>query len=394
MCAMPLAPPVSAASKLAHVGESVFARMSALAQACGAINLAQGFADFDPPAALIESLSQAIKVSGHHQYAPSAGVPALREAIAQQVRQGSGVCPDPQAEVTVTVGATQALWTAITTWVQRDDEVIVFTPCYDSYLAAIEAQGARAICVDLGADVGADSGVDWAQVAACVNARTRMVIVNTPHNPTGAVWSAQDWQELAKVLERSSAVVLSDEVYEHLCFDEREHVSAWSVDALRPRCVVVNSFGKSLHVTGWKLGYCVASAPLMAAFRRVHQFVVFSVHTPTQQAMAAYVQQHQEFGQQARLLYQGKRDIVRQTLAGSRFELLPCQGSFFQCVGFRRISQDSDEAFAQWLAREHGVASIPLSAFYPDGRDRGIIRLCFAKSAPVLGEALQRLLAV
>jgi methionine aminotransferase len=314
----------------------------------------------------------------------------LREAIAAQAERLHGTRYDPGSEVTVTAGATQGLFTAIAALVHPGDEVIVFAPVYDSYIPAIELQGARAIVADLPAPAFRP---DWAAVRALLTPRTRVIVINSPHNPTGTVWPPEDLQALAELVQGTDIVVLSDEVYEHMVYDGARHHSVASVPALAERSVVVSSFGKTCHITGWKVGFVLAPRELMAEFRKVHQYVVFTVHAPSQVALATFMQQA---GWHAQLLalYQGKRDIFRQALAASRFELLPCQGTYFQCVRYAAISESGDRAFAQWLTREHGVAAIPVSAFYPDGRDPGIVRFCFAKSADTLGRALERLLAL
>lgn len=373
-------------SRLPTVGTTIFTVMSALAQECGAINLSQGFPDFDAPAELLDALDAAAR-AGHNQYAPMAGMPVLREAIAAKVEALYGAQYDVASEVTVTAGATQAIFTAIAALVHPGDEVIVFTPAYDSYAPSVELQGGRVVYAEL---LAPSYRPDWAAVKALVTPRTRMVIVNSPHNPTGSVWTADDVAALADVVQGTGIVVLSDEVYEHMVYDGVRHESVMRHPELLQRSIVVSSFGKTCHATGWKVAYALAPRELMAEFRKAHQFIVFTVHTPSQVALAEFMKKPGWYAQLL-ALYQGKRDIFRQALAGSRFELLPCEGTYFQCVKYAAISDEGDRAFAERLTREHGVAAIPVSAFYPDGRDHGVIRFCFAKSADTLGRALERL---
>ncbi|TDP83018.1 2-keto-4-methylthiobutyrate aminotransferase [Aquabacterium commune] len=373
-------------SRLPTVGTTIFTVMSALAQECGAINLSQGFPDFDAPAELLDALDAAAR-AGHNQYAPMAGMPVLREAIAAKVEALYGAQYDVASEVTVTAGATQAIFTAIAALVHPGDEVIVFAPAYDSYAPSVELQGGRVVHAEL---LAPTYRPDWAAVKALVTPRTRMVIVNSPHNPTGSVWTADDVAALADVVQGTGIVVLSDEVYEHMVYDGVRHESVMRHPELLQRSIVVSSFGKTCHATGWKVAYALAPRELMAEFRKAHQFIVFTVHTPSQVALAEFMKKPGWYAQLL-ALYQGKRDIFRQALAGSRFELLPCEGTYFQCVKYGAISDEGDRAFAERLAREHGVAAIPVSAFYPDGRDHGVIRFCFAKSADTLGRALERL---
>ena len=373
-------------SRLPAVGTTIFTVMSALAQEHGAINLAQGFPDFEPPAELLNLLEQAAR-SGHNQYAPMTGMPVLREAIAAKVEQLHGAKYDVAHEVTVTAGATQALFTAIAALVHPGDEVIAFTPVYDSYAPSVELQGGKVVYADLAPPAYRP---DWAAVAALVTPRTRMIIVNSPHNPTGSVWTPEDLQALADIVRGTDIVVLSDEVYEHMVYDGARHESVMRHPELIERSVVVSSFGKTYHVTGWKVAYALAPRELMAEFRKAHQFIVFTVHTPSQVALAEFMARP-GWHEQLLALYQGKRDIFRQALSGSRFEPLPCQGTYFQCVKYAAISDEGDRAFAERLTREHGVAAIPVSAFYPDGRDHGVIRFCFAKSADTLSRALEKL---
>jgi methionine aminotransferase len=374
-------------SRLPHVGTTIFSVMSALAQQYGAINLSQGFPDFDAPAELLSLLEQATR-AGHNQYAPMPGAPVLREAIASKVQALYGAAYDVNTEITVTAGATQAIFTAVAAMVHPGDEVIVFTPVYDSYGPSIELQGGKVVYADLTLP---DYRPDWAKVKTLITPRTRMIIINSPHNPTGTVWTADDMTALQALVKDTDIVIVSDEVYEHMVFDQARHESVLRYPALAERSFVVSSFGKTYHITGWKVAYCLAPHELMAEFRKAHQFIVFTVHAPSQYALAEFMGRPGWYDQ-LKALYQGKRDIFRQALGGSRFELLPCEGTYFQCVKYGSISDEGDRAFVERLTREHGVAAIPVSAFYPGGDDHGVIRFCFAKSAATLETALERLI--
>lgn len=374
-------------SRLPEVGTTIFSVMSALAQQHGALNLSQGFPDFDAPAELLSLLDQHAR-AGHNQYAPMTGVPVLREAIAAKVSTLYGAQYDVDAEITVTAGATQAIFTAVAALVHPGDEVIVFTPVYDSYAPSVELQGGKVVYAHLTLP---DYRPDWDEVARLITPRTRMIILNSPHNPTGTVWTAEDMAQLEALVKDTDIVLLSDEVYEHMVLDQARHESVLRYPGLAERSLVVSSFGKTYHITGWKVAYCLAPRELMAEFRKAHQFIVFTVHAPSQYALADFMKKPGWYDQ-LKALYQGKRDIFRQALAGSRFELLPCQGTYFQCVKYAAISDEGDRAFVERLTRDHGVAAIPVSAFYPDGADHGVIRFCFAKSAATLEQALERLI--
>ncbi len=374
-------------SRLPEVGTTIFSVMSALASEHGALNLSQGFPDFDAPAELLSLLDQHAR-AGHNQYAPMTGVPVLREAIAAKVSTLYGAQYDVDAEITVTAGATQAIFTAVAALVHPGDEVIVFTPVYDSYAPSVELQGGKVVYAHLTLP---DYRPDWDEVARLITPRTRMIILNSPHNPTGTVWTAEDMAQLEALVKDTDIVLLSDEVYEHMVFDQARHESVLRYPGLAERSLVVSSFGKTYHITGWKVAYCLAPRELMAEFRKAHQFIVFTVHAPSQYALADFMKKPGWYDQ-LKALYQGKRDIFRQALAGSRFELLPCQGTYFQCVKYAAISDEGDRAFVERLTRDHGVAAIPVSAFYPDGADHGVIRFCFAKSAATLEQALERLI--
>ncbi|QCO68775.1 pyridoxal phosphate-dependent aminotransferase [Luteimonas yindakuii] len=376
-------------SKLPKVGTTIFSTMSQLAAEYGAVNLGQGFPDFEVPARLVDELERAMR-AGHNQYAPMTGIPALRTAIANKTERVYGHRPDADSEVTVTSGATEALFNAIHAVVRAGDEVIVLDPAYDSYDPAIELAGARAVHVALDPRSFA---VDWAAVRAAVTPRTRMLIVNTPHNPSGAMFSAGDIDALQALLDDHPGIrLLSDEVYEHIVFDGARHESALRHPALRERAFVVSSFGKTYHCTGWKLGYCIAPPALSAEFRKVHQYNVFCTFAPAQHAFAAMLDAEPEHYEQLGAFYEAKRDRFREQLSGTRLQPLPVAGGYFQLVDYSAVSDLDDAAFCRWLTAEHGVAAIPLSPFYaqpPPGQR--LARLCFAKNDATLDAAIERL---
>jgi methionine aminotransferase len=375
-------------SRLPAVGTTVFTRMSALAIEHGAVNLGQGFPDFGCDPRLLDMVDEAMR-AGHNQYAPMAGSPALREAVAAKIARLYGHAYDVNAEITITAGATQALTTAILCAVHPGEEVIVIEPAYDSYAPAIALAGG--VLVPVAMRIGDDGySVPWDQVAACVTARTRMIIVNTPHNPTGSILRAADLERLATIVDGTDTLILSDEVYEHMVYDGQEHASVSRHPVLAERAFVVSSFGKTYHVTGWKIGYVAAPASLTAEFRKVHQYNVFSVNTPVQHGLAAYMADPAPY-LDLPAFYQRKRDLFRDGLAGSRFELLPADGTYFQCVRYGAISDLGEAGFAEWLTREVKVAAIPVSAFYGQARESGIVRFCFAKKDETLKLALERL---
>jgi methionine aminotransferase len=371
---------------LANMGTTIFTTMSALAAECGAINLSQGFPDFQADPALFDAVHRHMQ-AGRNQYAPMSGVPALRQAIVDKVAALYGPRFDVDREVTVTAGATQAIFTAIAAFVRPGDEVIVFEPVYDSYVPAIEVVGGKAVFAQLRFP---DYAPDWAQVAQLISPRTRMVIVNSPHNPTGSLLTAVDLDQMAKLLRGTDIVVLSDEVYEHIVFDGERHHSLCAHPELAARSLVVSSFGKTYHITGWKVAYVVGPAGLMGEFRKVHQFNVFTVHTPSQLALAEYMQDASRHRGLADF-YQQKRDFFRQLLAATPFELLPCRGTYFQLARYGAISDLPDREFATWLTREIGVTVIPISVFSHDGCDEGVVRFCFAKQEATLLAAAERL---
>jgi len=380
-------------SRLPNVGTTIFTVMSRLAAEHGAINLSQGFPDFAPEPALLDRVAYHM-AAGANQYPPMAGAPALREAIASKVARLYAATYDAESEVTVTAGATQAIYTAIAACVRPGDEVIVFAPVYDSYVPGIELNGGRAVIAHLRFP---EFRPDWDEVRALITPRTRMVIINSPHNPSGAVWSAGDMAMLEALVRGTDIVIVSDEVYEHVVFDDGSggrHESVTRYPGLRERSFVVSSFGKTYHVTGWKVAYCLAPRALMGEFRKAHQFIVFTVHHPSQLALADFMGAHPEFADNLAAFYRTKRDFFRRQLEGSRFALLPCAGTYFQLATYAAISDEPDTEFVRRLTVEHGVAAIPVSVFNPDGEDRRVIRFCFAKNEATLAAAGERLRAL
>jgi methionine aminotransferase len=375
-------------SRLPAVGTTVFTQMSQLALEHGAVNLGQGFPDFACDPRLVELVSEAMR-AGHNQYPFMTGVPALRQAIAAKIEQAYGHHYDVNAEITVTAGATQGLTTAILATVHPGDEVIVIEPAYDSYAPAIVLAGGVVVPVTMQLNEEGFS-VPWERVAAAVTPRTRMIVVNTPHNPTGAILRQADLDALAAIVDGSRILILSDEVYEHMVFDGAPHASVARHPVLAERAFVVSSFGKTYHVTGWKIGYVAAPAALMAEFRKVHQYNVFSVNAPMQHAIAAYMQDPAPW-RELPAFYQAKRDLFRAGLAGSRFQLLTASGTYFQCVRYDAISDLSEAQFATWLTSEIKVAAIPVSAFYSQPKESKVVRFCFAKKDETLQLALERL---
>jgi len=375
-------------SRLPQVGTTIFTVMSALAQQHGAINLGQGFPDFACDPKLIDAVDVAMR-SGANQYPPMAGVPALRQAVADKIVALYGHRYDADAEITITAGATQAILTALLAVVHPGDEVIVLTPCYDSYLPNIALCGGVVRTVPLRANFRPD----FAAIAAAITPRTRALLINSPHNPSGTVWTEDDMRQLDALLAPTDIVLISDEVYEHMVFDGARHHSAARFAGLAARAFVVSSFGKTFHVTGWKVGSVAAPKALAAEFRKVHQFNVFTVNTPMQHGLAQYLADPKPY-RDLPAFYQAKRDRFRAGLAATRFELLACSGSYFQCVRYGAISDLPDTDFCRWLIEQAGVAAIPLSAFEPDGRQRGVVRFCFAKQDATLDAALTRLAAL
>lgn len=374
------------ADKLPHVGTTIFSVMSLLAQETGAINLSQGFPDFPLDPQLFDLVDAAMR-AGHNQYAPMPGLPALREALVAKAHRLYGHSYDAATEVTVTAGATQALFTALGALVRPGDEVIVIDPAYDCYAPTVELFGGKPVHVRLNESMGFDADA----VQAAITSRTRALMINTPHNPGGGILRDADMQRIAAMLRDTDIVLISDEVYEHLIFDGEPHASAIRYPELRDRAFVVFSFGKVFHATGWKLGYVFAPKALMALFRKVHQFNVFSANTPMQHALAEYLQEPAHY-EGLPAFFQAKRDRFAGALAASHFSLLPCAGSYFQVVDYSAISDEPDLAFAERLAREHGVAAIPLSPFYKDPPgDLRLLRFCFAKQDSTLDAATSKL---
>jgi methionine aminotransferase len=366
-------------SKLPHVGTTIFTVMSRLAAEHHAINLSQGFPDFNCAPRLVDLVTQHMK-AGHNQYPPMAGEASLRDAIAEKVEQLYGARYDPEHEITVTAGATQAIFTAIMAVAGHGDEVLVFEPAYDSYVPAIELAGATPVYVSLAYP---DFRIDFDALEQSITPRTRVIMINSPTNPTGTVFPAEDLRRLEQRLAGSGIIVISDEVYEHIVFDGEQHQSAARFPELADRSFIVSSFGKTYHVTGWKIGYCLAPRALMAEFRKVHQFNVFTCNTPVQLALGEFLHDREQYLQLA-AFYEKKRDCFRDAIAASRFELQPCRGTYFQCVRYDAITDEPDADFALRLTRENGVAAIPVSAFYREPPPHRILRFCFAKSEDTL----------
>lgn len=377
-------------SKLPSQGVTIFSIMTELAHRLNALNLSQGFPDFPAPAALLDALNQAI-LSGYNQYPAGDGVLALREQLATQFLQRDQLQLDPATEITITSGATIAIFCAIQACIHAEDEVIIFDPSYDSYAPAVQLAGGKSIHINLEAP---SFQVDWQKVKDSINARTRMIIVNTPHNPTGAIWSEQDWRQLIELIQDKNIVVLSDEVYEHLVFDGQKHFSALQFPELRERSFVIGSFGKTYHVTGWKTGYCVASPQLMRLFRQIYQFANFCGNMPCQLALADYMQQHPEHIQELPHFYQAKRDLFNTQLQHSRFQFTPSQGTYFQNLDYSNIRPDlNDVEMCQFLAEQHKIVAIPISVFYRQAPESlRLIRFCFAKTDQTLQRAGEILL--
>jgi methionine aminotransferase len=377
---------ISLHSKLPSVGTTIFTVMSKLAAEAGAINLSQGFPDFDCDPALVDAVAAHMR-SGKNQYAPMQGIPRLREAISAKYEHYYGRRYDPVTEVTVTSGGTEAIFDAVVAAVRAGDEVIVLEPCYDSYVPAIELSGATPVFVALQFP---DYSIDWDAVRKAVTPRTRMIVLNTPHNPAGAVLTSADILELRALVEHTGILILSDEVYEHIIFDGARHESMTRYDALASRSFVVGSFGKTYHTTGWKVGYTVAPAALTREFRKVHQFVTFSTITPVQHAIADFLETRRGLSELAPF-FQAKRDLFLRLMEGSRFTPLACRGSYFQLMDYSAITREADADFAIRLTTEHGVASIPTSPFLHRQPAPPVLRFCFAKKDSTLEAAAERL---
>lgn len=373
-------------SKLPSVGTTIFTVMSKLAADLGAINLSQGFPDFDCDPALVDAVTKHMR-EGRNQYAPMQGVPVLRQAISAKFRELYGAAYDPDTEVTVTSGGTEAIFDAVAAVVHPGDEAIVFEPCYDSYVPSVEVNGGKAIVISLRYP---DYRVPWDEVRAAITSRTRVIMLNSPHNPTATILSADDMAQLAQIVRGTGISIVSDEVYEHIIFDGARHESMARYDDLRARSFIVGSFGKTYHVTGWKVGYVVAPAALTTEFRKVHQFVTFSTNTPTQYALAEFLAGKRGYPELS-AFYQRKRDLFLELIQGSRWTPLPSRGTYFQLLDYSAITLEGDMDFALRLTREHGVASIPTSAFLYRQAPPLALRFCFAKKDETLRAAADRL---
>lgn len=374
--------PLSISSKLPKSGTSIFSVMSALANEQNALNLSQGFPSFDCNTHLKELVNKYIQ-DKKNQYAPMPGILALRESIAQKTEELYSAKYNPETEITVTAGATQAIYTAISALINEGDEVIVFEPAYDCYVPAIELNGGKAVYAQLKFP---NYKVDWEEVKKLVKRQTKMIIINTPNNPTGSIFTAADMAKLEKIVKNTDIIILSDEVYEHIIFDKFEHQSVARYPKLAERSVIVSSFGKTFHTTGWKIGYVVAPEKLMIEFRKVHQFLVFSVNTPIQYAYADFLQLREEYIGLGKF-YQEKRDYFLQQIKGSRFEPLPCSGTYFQLLKYNKISEEKDTEIAKKFTIENKIASIPVSVFYHKPTDNNVLRFCFAKDKETLEKA-------
>ena len=389
MISLPAA--VIPASRLPAVGTTIFTVMSNLAAQYDAVNLGQGFPDFGCDPRLVDAVTEAMQ-SGLNQYPPMTGVPALRQKIAAKLAAIYNARYDPDSEITITAGATQAVLTAILCAIEPGDEVIVIEPAYDAYVPAIILAGATPVFVQMSIGT-AGYVVPWEAVAAAVTGKTRMIVINSPHNPTGSILRTADLETLAAIVRDTRILILADEVYEHMVFDGAAHASVCRMPELATRAFVISSFGKTYHVTGWKVGYVAAPAALSAEFRKVHQFNVFTVNTPMQHALAAYMQDAAPY-RDLPAFYAAKRDLFRAGLAQTRFRLLPADGTYFQCVDYSAISDLPEAEFAKWLTTEIGVAAIPVSAFYNTPKESQIVRFCFAKKEATLHTALARLALV
>lgn len=376
-------------SKLPTVGTTIFSVMSKLAKEHNAINLSQGFPDYATNPKLIKFVADAM-IEGHNQYAPMEGLMQLRELIAEKMSSFYDVNYNPDTEITITAGGTQAIFTALAAVINPGDEVIIFEPAYDCYSPTIKLLGGLVKPFELHAP---DYDIDWEMVKMLFSANTKMIIINNPHNPTGSILSKKDIDALIKLTKNTDILILSDEVYEHIIFDGEQHESVSKYPVLKERSFIVASFGKLLHTTGWKIGYCLAPTKIMAEFRKVHQFNVFSVNTPMQIGISNYLKSENIY-QEIPSFFQQKRDLFRSLLSETKFKLLPCKGSYFQCVSFDKISEEKDIDFTKRLVTDFGVASIPVASFYTKNRDTKILRFCFAKEDKTLKSAIERLIKV
>ena len=376
-------------SKLPEVGTTIFTVMSALASEHNAINLSQGFPNFDTPQALKDKVAYYLQ-NGKNQYCPMAGLIGLREVLADKMQSLYGLRPSPDSEITITAGATQAIFTAITTFIDKGDEVILIEPAYDSYRPSIELVKGVPVPYELSAP---DFKIDWEELGALVTVRTKMIIINTPQNPIGKTLKQEDLESLQKLTEGTDIIVLSDEVYEHLIYDDQLHQSVARYPDLYNRSLLVYSFGKTFHSTGWKIGYCVGPEYLMSEFRKVHQFNVFCVNSFEQYALADYLKNPEPY-LELPAFYQAKRDFLQSSLEGSKLKPLPSEGTYFQLYDYSEISDEPDTDFAKRMTTEYGVAAIPVSVFYSSGKQNGVIRLCFAKTEDMLAQAGKLLKAI
>ncbi|MFA0961442.1 methionine aminotransferase [Roseivirga sp. BDSF3-8] len=373
-------------SKLPDIGTSIFSVMSAMAQKHEAINLSQGFPDFEVSPELIDRVAHYMK-TGHNQYAPMPGVPALLDAISQKISVYLSVATNPSEEITVTAGATEALYAAISAFVRPGDEVIVLEPAYDSYGPAIRLQGGRPVYVSLRSDTFRP---DWEAIERACTDRTAMMVINTPHNPTGSVWEPEDILRLEKLAERHNLIILSDEVYEHIVFDGKKQVSVLNSPSLRARSVAVFSFGKTFHATGWKVGYAVAPPALTRELRKMHQYLTFAVNRPVQHALADYLQEPANY-MHVSDMYEEKRNYFAEKMKATSFKPMPCQGTYFAVYSYEGLSDKPEREMAEWLTKEIGVATIPLSPFFHDNKNSHMLRFCFAKTEQTLAQAAERL---
>jgi len=376
-------------SKLPNVGTTIFTIMSGLANETGAINLSQGFPSFEVSRELIDLYNQAM-VNNHNQYAPMPGLPTLREELSKKTRKLYGAYYNPDSEITITAGGTQALYTAITALVHKGDEVIIFEPAYDSYKPAIELAGGIVKPYSL---TPPNYRINWEEVKGMITDKTKLIMINTPHNPSGTILSKQDLESLAEITKGTNIIVLSDEVYEHIIFDGEEHQSVCRFEELRNRSLIIYSFGKTFHATGWKTGYCLGPEYLMKEFRKVHQFLVFSVNTPLQVALANYLKNEEHY-LSLPIFYQAKRDYFTSLIEGSKFKFSPCKGSYFQLLDYSDFSDEKDTDLAIRLTKEFGIASIPVSVFYSSDVDTKMLRFCFAKDNETLERAAEKIHAI
>lgn len=374
-------------SKLPHIGTTIFTVMSKMAADEGAINLSQGFPGFDADPVLLDLVAKYTK-EGFNQYSPMSGIPELRRILAEKTHLTQGYLPNAETEVTIVSGATEAIFSAVTALVRTGDEVIVLEPAYDSYEPAITLNGGKPVYVPLNSD---NFSVDWERVNEAISSNTKAIMINSPHNPSGYVWTLEDVNQLADLVEKTGIYVISDEVYEHITFDGRVHISIGSHPMLKEKTFVCGSFGKTFHVTGWKIGYCIAPETLTQEFRKIHQYVTFSTVTPIQYALAEYLEVPDRY-LDIPTFYQKKRDLFAEGLVKTELEFYPSMGSFFQLVSYAHLSSVSDRILAERMTKELKVACIPISVFYSDRKDDKILRFCFAKKENELNEALRRLL--